>query len=103
MGFYNISQKKSEVKSPFSATVYFGPKTTPFLESSSLCRTPKKKCKLATPEVIRRRPGRNFGGAIQIARAARLSAVFFMMFNYFETEYEDEKKKKKTKIFSPSL
>ena len=49
---------------------YFGPKATPFLRSSSSCRKPTK-CKLATPGVIRCRPGKDFARAIQIARATR--------------------------------
>ena len=42
---------------------YFGPKTTPFLDNSSSCRKPTK-CKLATPEVVRCKPGNNFARAI---------------------------------------
>ena len=49
---------------------YFGPKTTTFLHSSSSCRKPTK-CKLATPEIIRWKPGKSFARAIQILHVLR--------------------------------
>ena len=64
------------VNSKFQSIIcgYFGPKTTKFLHSSSSCRKPTK-CKLATPETIRWKPGKSFARAIQNARAARFSDV----------------------------
>ena len=67
---------------------YFGPKTTTFLHSSSTCRKPTK-CKLATPEIVRWKPGKSFARAIQILHVLRA----FLMFNYFEMISRGKKKR----------
>ena len=81
MGFYNLSQKKSEVGSrkPLIGHGILQPQNDAI---SSKFFPVFTKCKLATPDVIRCKPGENFARAIQTAHAARFSAGNIKMKKY---------------------